>query len=87
MTVIQLAKEAGYEVREENMLREFLYTADEVFFTGTAAELTPIRSIDRIKIGTGKPGPITSRCRIAFSRLSKAEKTATNGCRLYTIKK
>jgi len=59
MTVIQLAKESGIEVREEYMLREFLYMADEVFFTGTAAELTPIRSVDKIKVGNGKPGPVT----------------------------
>jgi branched-chain amino acid aminotransferase len=48
-------------VREEPMLREMLYTADEVFFTGTAAEITPIRSVDRITIGAGRRGPITAR--------------------------
>ena len=46
-------------MREEDLLREFLYVADEVFFSGTAAELTPIRSIDKIKVGSGKPGPVT----------------------------
>jgi branched-chain amino acid aminotransferase len=49
----------GYEVREETLPREMLYVADELFFTGTAAELTPIRSVDRIPVGDGKPGPVT----------------------------
>ena len=58
-TAIQLAKELGVEVIETFIPREMLYIADEVFFTGTAAEITPIRSIDRIPIGKGKPGEIT----------------------------
>lgn len=58
-SVIQMAKDLGYEVSERPVAREFLYTADEVFFTGTAAEVTPVRSIDRIEIGIGKAGPIT----------------------------
>ena len=58
-SVIQIARDLGYEVRQERMPREMLYIADELFFTGTAAELTPIRSVDRIAIGEGKPGPIT----------------------------
>ncbi len=57
--VKQIAKDLGYEVVEQVMPRELLYVADELFFTGTAAELTPIRSVDRIEIGGGKPGPIT----------------------------
>jgi branched-chain amino acid aminotransferase len=69
MTVIQLAKESGIEVREEEMLREFLYMADEVFFSGTAAELTPIRSVDRIKVGNGKPGPVTREMQDKFFRI------------------
>src|SRR5215203_7530945 len=58
-SVITIARELGYEVREMTLPREFLYVADELFFTGTAAELTPIRSVDRIPVGPGKPGPIT----------------------------
>ncbi len=69
MTVIQLAKEAGIEIREEEMLREILYIADEVFFAGTAAELTPIRSVNRIKVGTGKPGPITREMQDRFFKV------------------
>ena len=56
---MRLARDAGYEVVEQVMPREMLYIADEMFFTGTAAEITPIRSVDKQEVGTGKPGPIT----------------------------
>ena len=58
-SVITLAQELGYPVIEQAISREMLYIADEVFFTGTAAEITPIRSVDRIVVGKGQPGPIT----------------------------
>jgi branched-chain amino acid aminotransferase len=58
-SVMVMAKDLGIEVREQTILREFLYTCDEVFFAGTAAEVTPVTSVDRIDVGTGKPGPIT----------------------------
>jgi branched-chain amino acid aminotransferase len=58
-SVITIAKEMGVEVVEQSIPREMLYIADELFFTGTAAEITPIRSVDRIPIGTGKPGALT----------------------------
>ncbi|HWP04073.1 MAG TPA: branched-chain-amino-acid transaminase, partial [Gemmatimonadaceae bacterium] len=58
-TVVRLARDMGHEVREQNIPREMLYVADEVFFCGTAAEITPVRSIDRIPVGDGKPGPVT----------------------------
>lgn len=64
--VIQLARELGYEVREETFPRELLYVADELFFTGTAVEVTPIRSVDRIKIGDGGCGPITKQIQDQF---------------------
>ncbi|MFZ5881517.1 MAG: branched-chain amino acid transaminase [Chloroflexota bacterium] len=64
--VIQLARELGYEVREENFPRELLYVADELFFSGTAVEVTPIRSVDRIKIGNGGRGPITKQIQDQF---------------------
>jgi branched-chain amino acid aminotransferase len=54
-----IARDLGYEVREQILPREMLYIADELFFTGTAAEITPIRSVDRVTIGEGKPGPVT----------------------------
>jgi branched-chain amino acid aminotransferase len=58
-SVITLAQELGYTVIEQAISRETLYIADEVFFTGTAAEITPIRSVDRIVVGKGRPGPLT----------------------------
>ena len=64
--VIALAADLGYTVREEVISREALYFADEVFFTGTAAEITPVRSIDRIAIGNGRRGPITERLQAEF---------------------
>ena len=65
-TMIKLAHEAGYEVREETMAREAMYLADEIFMTGTAAEVTPIRSVDQIKVGSGSRGPITEKLQSAF---------------------
>lgn len=58
-SVMRIALDLGYEVAEQVMPREMLYIADELFFSGTAAEITPIRSVDRIPVGAGKPGPIT----------------------------
>jgi branched-chain amino acid aminotransferase len=58
-SIMRLLADRGIEVREQVLPREFLYVADELFFCGTAAEITPIRSVDRIPVGTGKPGPIT----------------------------
>ena len=60
-TIIRLARDLGFEVCETLIPREALYVADEVFFTGTAAEVSPVRSIDRVKIGVGKRGPVTER--------------------------
>jgi len=65
-TVIHQARDMGLKVIEENIPREALYIADEVFFTGSAAEITPISSIDGIKIGEGKRGPVTERLQKAF---------------------
>jgi branched-chain amino acid aminotransferase len=65
-SVIRLARDMGFEVRETSVPRELLYIADEVFFTGTAAEVTPIRSVDRITVGAGRRGPITEKLQKAF---------------------
>lgn len=65
-TVITLARAHGFEVREQAIPREFLYVADELFMTGTAAEVTPVRSVDKIAIGAGKRGPITEAIQAAF---------------------
>ena len=65
-TAITLARAHGFEVREQSIPREFLYLADEIFFTGTAAEVTPIRELDRVEIGAGKRGPLTEKIQAAF---------------------
>ncbi|GHA62105.1 branched-chain-amino-acid transaminase [Photobacterium aphoticum] len=65
-TIMILAKERGYEVREENIAREALYLADEIFMTGTAAEIVPVRSVDQITVGEGKRGPITQVLQDAY---------------------
>ncbi len=65
-SVLKLAREAGIEVLEMNIPREMLYIADEIFFTGTAAEVTPVRSVDRIPVGSGRRGPITEQLQKAF---------------------
>lgn len=64
--VITIAQELGYEVREWTITREWLYIADELFFTGTAAEVTPIRSVDGVEIGTGSRGPVTKAIQDVF---------------------
>ena len=60
-SVLTIARHLGMQVTEQALPRELLYIADEVFFTGTAAEVSPIRSIDRIVVGDGKPGEITKK--------------------------
>ncbi len=65
-SVIHLARELGYEVKEMNMQREMLYMADELFLTGTAAEITPIRSVDKMQVGKGRPGTITKKLQEVF---------------------
>lgn len=73
--VIELAKAAGYEVRVDVMSRYDLYTADEVFMTGTAAEIISIVNVDRRTVGTGKPGPITQQLCAAFRELANSTGT------------
>jgi len=68
-TIIEIARKMGYEVKETHIPREMLYIADELFFTGTAAEVTPIRSVDKIVIGNGKIGPITQKLQDEFFRI------------------
>ena len=78
-TVIQLAKAHGFEVREQAIPRELLYLADEIFLTGTAAEVTPVRSVDRITIGAGKRGPVTEVIQSAFFGLFNGKTPDTHG--------
>jgi branched-chain amino acid aminotransferase len=72
--VITLIKEMGIRIIEETIPREMLYIADEVFFTGSAAEITPIRSIDKIVVGTGKRGPIVKKLQEAFFAYLRGER-------------
>lgn len=70
-TVMTLARDLGHEVRELSLPREMLYVADEVFFCGTAAEITPVRSVDRIPIGSGQRGPVTQALQAEFMAIAK----------------
>ncbi len=72
-TVIAIAKEEGIPVREELVPRELLYVADELFFTGSASEITPIASVDRIPIGSGRPGAVTRKLQSHFFRIVRGE--------------
>jgi branched-chain amino acid aminotransferase len=72
-TIITLARELGYEVIEEHFSRDALYLADEVFFTGTAAEVTPVREVDDRTIGSGKPGEVTKALQKAFFEVVKGQ--------------
>ena len=65
-TIIALARDAGIEVIERDLPREYLYLCDELFMCGTAAEITPIRSVDGKPVGAGKPGPLTARMQALF---------------------
>jgi branched-chain amino acid aminotransferase len=69
--VITLAKEAGFEIVEQSFTRDFLYQVAEVFFTGTASEVTPVREIDCRTIGSGQPGPVTRKLQAAFTKVVK----------------
>jgi len=65
-SILTLARELGIAVIETDIPREMLYIADEIFFTGTAAEVTPVRSVDRIPVGSGRRGPVTEQLQRAF---------------------
>lgn len=69
--VIQLCRDNGFPIDERDIPREALYVADEVFFSGTAVEITPVRSIDRVKIGHGERGPFTQRIQEQFFNITK----------------
>ncbi|MFZ0441471.1 MAG: branched-chain amino acid transaminase [Methanobacterium sp.] len=77
--VITLAEEIGLEVREEQIPREMLYIADEVFLTGTAAEVTPVRSVDKIVVGRGCRGEITKKIQQAFFKVVNGKDDNKNG--------
>jgi branched-chain amino acid aminotransferase len=73
-SVLQIARDLGIPVVEQVMPRELLYVSDEVFFTGTAAEITPIRSVDKISVGQGAVGPITKSIQQEFYGIVRGEK-------------
>lgn len=75
-SVITVARNMGYEVLEQQFTRDELYTADEAFLCGTAAEITPIREVDHRIIGAGHRGPVTGRLQEAFFRIAKGEDPA-----------
>jgi len=72
-SVLTIARDKGYAVQEERFTRDELYTADEAFFTGTAAEVTPIREVDNRKIGGGRPGPVTQELQQTFFSIIKGK--------------
>jgi branched-chain amino acid aminotransferase len=78
-SVITIAKDLGFEVREQDLPRETFYLADEAFFVGTAVEVTPIRSVDRIPVGRGRRGPITEKIQQRFFQIVKGEAPDTHG--------
>ena len=82
-SVITIAKDLGFKVREEMLPRELLYIADEAFFAGTAVEITPIRSVDKITVGNGKRGPITEAIQRTFFDIINGEKPDTHNWLTY----
>ena len=84
-SVIQIAREIGIEIVETSIQRSALYLADEVFFTGTAAEITPIRSVDRITVGSGKRGEMTAALQDEFFKIIDATRPAPFGANWLTF--
>lgn len=86
-SVLTIARELGYQVREDTIPREMLYIADELFFAGTAVEITPIRSVDKITIGAGTRGPITAAIQQAFFDIINGKRPDTYGWLTYVYGK
>src|SRR5499426_1466612 len=72
-SIVAIARDRGYHVKEERFTRDEVYTADEAFFTGTAAEVTPIREVDDRRIGSGRPGPVTAELQDTFFKVIKGK--------------
>ena len=85
--VLTLARDLGFTVREEMLPREMLYIADELFFTGTATEITPIRSVDKITIGNGSRGPVTATIQQRFFDTINGRQPDTHGWLAYVYGK
>ncbi|MGE0451693.1 MAG: branched-chain amino acid transaminase [Vicinamibacterales bacterium] len=82
-SIMMLARDLGYQVIETNLPRELLYISDEVFVVGTAAEVTPVRSIDKVKIGAGRRGPVTTALQNAFFAVVNGDVPDTHGWLTY----
>jgi branched-chain amino acid aminotransferase len=82
-SVVQIAKDLGLEVREEVLPREMLYIADEAFFVGTAVEITPIRTVDKITVGAGRRGPVTEAIQSAFFAIINGDQPDRHGWLTY----
>jgi branched-chain amino acid aminotransferase len=82
-SVVTIARDLGFEVREEMLPRELLYIVDEAFFVGTAAEITPIKSIDKIVVGEGRRGPVTEALQRAFFDVINGETPDRHGWLTY----
>jgi len=78
-SVMTIARDLGFNVSEQTLPRETLYIADEVFFVGTAVEVTPIRSVDRVKVGRGRRGPVTEAIQQRFFQIVKGDVPDTHG--------
>jgi branched-chain amino acid aminotransferase len=78
-TVMTLAHDLGIPVHERELLRESVYLADEVFFCGTAVEITPVRSVDKLPVGNGKPGPVTRALQQRFHAITHGTAEDTHG--------
>jgi len=78
-SVMTIARDLGFEVREQVLPRELLYIADEIFFAGTAVEVTPIKSIDKITIGRGRRGPVTEAIQQRFFQIVRGDTPDTHG--------
>ena len=78
-SVMTIARDLGYEVRTEALPRELLYIADEIFFSGTAAEITPVRSVDHVPVGEGRPGPMTRAIQDRFMGIATGKVADKHG--------
>ncbi len=78
-SILTILQSQGVEVRFESLSRDMLYVADEIFFTGTAAEVTPVRSVDRLQVGIGSRGPITKAVQDEFFAITSGQKPDING--------
>lgn len=85
-SVMTLARDLGYTVEEQQFTRDEFYIADEAFFTGTAAEITPIRELDHRQIGAGHAGPVTATFRKEYFAIVRGENPKYEGLHRFSVK-